>query len=169
MNLVAAHSLLLAYLGKVHLLVGRVDDARQHGEQAVGLARAHRNQGMKPGRSVCSRTSPSDRAAGRGPGRGLCTQGIDESRRAWVAPADGALPSGARSRPRAGHGPRSRGTACCRRQPALQRDGYAGVARPSTRTPSLTGGAPSTGSPRSGRRSALPPDGLPAPVPGALT
>jgi len=47
MNLVAAHPLLLAYLGKVHLLVGRVDNARQHAEQAVGLARAHKESGYE--------------------------------------------------------------------------------------------------------------------------
>jgi len=47
MNLVAAHPLLLAYLGKVHLLVGRVDDARQHAEQAVGLARTHKESGYE--------------------------------------------------------------------------------------------------------------------------
>ena len=67
MNLVAAHPLLLAYLGKVHLLVGRVDDARQHAEQAVGLARAHKESGYEAW-ALRLRTSPSDRAARTRPG-----------------------------------------------------------------------------------------------------
>ena len=61
MNLVAAHSLLLAYLGKVHLLVGRVDDARQHAEQAVGLARTHKESGYEAWALRLHADTPSDR------------------------------------------------------------------------------------------------------------
>jgi len=47
MNLMGGHSLLLAYLGEVHLLAGRTDVARRHAEQALELARAHKEPGYE--------------------------------------------------------------------------------------------------------------------------
>ena len=47
MNLMGGHSLLLAYLSEVHLRAGRIDDARQHAERALALARDHKEPGYE--------------------------------------------------------------------------------------------------------------------------
>jgi class 3 adenylate cyclase/tetratricopeptide (TPR) repeat protein len=47
MNLMGGHSLLLAYLGEAQLLAGRTEDARQSAEQALALAREHKERGYE--------------------------------------------------------------------------------------------------------------------------
>jgi len=47
MNLMGGHSLLLAYLGEVHLRAGRIDDARKNAERALALARDHKEPGYE--------------------------------------------------------------------------------------------------------------------------
>jgi tetratricopeptide (TPR) repeat protein len=47
MNLMGGHSLLLAYLGEARLLAGRREDARQSAEQALTLARDHKERGYE--------------------------------------------------------------------------------------------------------------------------
>jgi tetratricopeptide (TPR) repeat protein len=47
MNLMGGHSLLLAYLGEVHLRAGRIDDARKNAERALVLARDHKEPGYE--------------------------------------------------------------------------------------------------------------------------
>ena len=47
MSLKGGHSLLLAYLGEAYLLAGRHEDARQSAEQALALARAHKEPGYE--------------------------------------------------------------------------------------------------------------------------
>jgi tetratricopeptide (TPR) repeat protein len=47
MNLMGGHSLLLAYLSEAQLLAGRTEDARQSAEQALALAREHKERGYE--------------------------------------------------------------------------------------------------------------------------
>jgi tetratricopeptide (TPR) repeat protein len=47
MTLMGGHSLLLAYLSEAYLLAGRHDDARRSAEQALALARAHKEPGYE--------------------------------------------------------------------------------------------------------------------------
>ena len=47
MNLMGGHSLLLTYLSEAYLLAGRHEDARQNAEQALELARAHKEAGYE--------------------------------------------------------------------------------------------------------------------------
>jgi sugar phosphate isomerase/epimerase len=47
MNLKGGHSLLLGYLGEAYLLAGRHEDAHHTAEQALALARAHKEPGYE--------------------------------------------------------------------------------------------------------------------------
>ena len=47
MNLMGGHSLLLTYLSEAYLLAGQHEDARQNAEQALELARAHKEPGYE--------------------------------------------------------------------------------------------------------------------------